>query len=80
MEAILEFMGFAMAFSMMALIIVGCGAAVFFIFYMALKPWIDDLNQRIANDKARNPKVYGHLPDKVFPWDKDPVKPDDRIH
>lgn len=44
--------------------------------YWAFKPMIDEQNQRIADSKFRNPKLYGHLPSKLFPWDSEPSTED----
>ena len=58
-------------FAIIALIIAICVAGIFAVMYMAFSPLIEDQNRRIKASKARNPRVYGHLSDKLFPWDKD---------
>ena len=73
MDTILEWMAYAMAFTFSLFLIALLVTAIVAILYWGFKPIIDDQNQRIADSKKRNPRVYGHLPDKVFPWDKDPA-------
>ena len=57
----------------LALVIAICAGGIFVVMYLAFAPIIDDVNKRIAESKRRNPRVYGHLEDKTFPWDKDPT-------
>ena len=57
--------------AVLALVIAICVAGIFAVMYMAFKPIIDDQNRRIQESKRRNPRAYGHLDDKLFPWDKD---------
>ena len=57
-----------------ALAVLGCVALVAAIgagTYWAFTPIIDDQNRRIQESKRRNPELYAHLSDKLFPWDKD---------
>ena len=72
MEAF-EIWRFLHAFTLTVMIVASIGVPIFAAMVWAFQPWADSINKRIAESKRRNPRVYGHLPDKTFPWDKDPV-------